>query len=235
VRSQVWEGEQGLTFQKVVRDARFRWIVFRTVKVNISRAWCSKDFSQCVRPVVAEVIGEDLDSRRKIRGYRALASVLKFGDSFHKSTRNVEWRHAHVDVEHDLTKGGASGGVESLEGEKHLTEAILAILFRREKVAILPGSDCRSRGALLDDEVKGRDKRLEVPLPLAQVCIAISVQNSIDLTIREGGGDRSPGKLLGVQLMPKGDFDLIGFRSSGRRSLIGMVDFNFQGLLQLAR
>jgi hypothetical protein len=175
VRLQTWESEHGLTFEKVVRNGRFRWIVFRALEGNSFWTWCSENFSQCICPVVAEVIGDDLDFRRKIRGHCALGSFLKFGDCFHKSTRNVERGHADVDIEHDPSEGGASGGVESLEGKKHLTEAILAILFRREKVTILSSSNCLSGGALLDDEVKGRDKGLEIPLPLGQVGIAKSV------------------------------------------------------------
>jgi hypothetical protein len=64
---------------------------------------------------------------------------------------DVEWFHADVNIENDLSEGGANGEVESLEGKKHLTEAILAILFRREK--ILPNSDRHSGGAPPDNEV----------------------------------------------------------------------------------
>jgi len=110
--------------------------------VNGFRARRSKNFSQCIRPVVAEVCGEDLDFGREIRGHCALGSLLEFGDRLHKSSSNVERRHADVDVEHDLSEGGTSGGVESLEGEKHLTEVALTVLFRREKVTIPPRSNC---------------------------------------------------------------------------------------------
>ena len=101
-----------------------------------------------------------------------MGSVLEPGDCVHKGTRDVEWRHADVDIEHDLPEGGASGGVESLEGKKQLTEAILAILFRRETITILCSSNCLDGSTLLDDEVKGGDERLEVPLPLVQVGVA---------------------------------------------------------------
>ena len=168
VRSQKWESGRGPTSEEVVCDARFLWIVFRAVEVNVSWAGCSKNVSQRVCPVIAEVIGDDLDSRREVRGHCALGSTLKFGYRFHKSTRNVEWGHADVDVEHYLSESGASGGVESLEGKKHWTEVILPILLRREKITVLAGSNCLSGGTLLDDEVKGGDKGLEIPLPLGQ-------------------------------------------------------------------
>jgi len=185
VRSQKQESEHRITFQKVVGNGRFRWIIFRTVKGNCCWTLDPEDFGQCVCPVVAEVIGDDLDSRREIRWHCALGSFLEFGDCVHKSTRNVEWRHADVDVKHDLSEGGAGGGVESLEGEKHPTEVILAILFPREKIPILPGSNCYSGGAPLDDEVKGRDKGLEIPRPLGQVGTTISVQNGIGMTLQK--------------------------------------------------
>ena len=96
-----------------------------------------------------------------------MGSILKFGDRFHKSPSKVERGHADVDVEHDLSERGTSGGVESLEGKKQLTETILAILLRREKVTVPSGSNCLSGSASLDDKVKGGDERLEIPLPLA--------------------------------------------------------------------
>lgn len=101
-----------------------------------------------------------------------MGSLLKFGDCIHKSAGEVERGHADVDVEHDLSERGASGGVESLEGKKQRTEAILAVLLRREKVTVFSGSNCLDGGAFLDDEVEGRDERLEIPLPHGQVGIA---------------------------------------------------------------
>ena len=127
---------RGFTFEEVVGNACFRWIVFRALKGNDFWARRSENFSQRIGPVVTKVIGDDLDSRRKIRGHRALGSFLKSGDCLHKSTRNVERGHADVDIEHGLSERGASRGVESLEGKKHWTEAILAILLRREKISI---------------------------------------------------------------------------------------------------
>ena len=89
-------------------------------------------------PIVPEVSSGDLDPRRKTRGQRALSSVLKFGNRVHKGSGNVERGHADVDIEYDPSEGGASGGVESFEGKKQLTEAVLAILLRREKITVLP-------------------------------------------------------------------------------------------------
>ena len=100
-----------------------------------------------------------------------MGSTLKLGDRVHKSTRNVEWGHADVDVEHDLSEGGASRGIESLEGKKHRAEVILAILLRREKITVLASSNRLSGGTLLDDEVEGGDKGLEIPLPLSKIGI----------------------------------------------------------------
>ena len=80
-----------------------------------------------------------------------MGSVLEPGDCVHKGTRDVEWRHADVDIEHDLSEGGANGGVKSLEGNKHLAEIIPTDLFLREKVTILPSSNCHIGCALLDD------------------------------------------------------------------------------------
>lgn len=172
VRLQTWKSGREPTSEKIVRNVRFLWVIFRTIEENGTWTWCSENFSQRVRPVVPEVIGGDPDFRRKIRGYCALGSILKFGNGIHKSTRNIERGHADVDIEHDLPEGGASGGVESLEGKKQLTEAILAILFRRETITILCSSNCLDGSTLLDDEVKGGDERLEVPLPLVQVGVA---------------------------------------------------------------
>lgn len=101
-----------------------------------------------------------------------MGSLLKFGDRIHKSARKVERGHADVDVEHYLSERGASGGVESLEGKKQRTEAILAVLLRREKVTVLSSSNCLDGSAFLDDEVEGRDERLEIPRPHGQVGIA---------------------------------------------------------------
>ena len=143
------------------------------------------------------MIGGDPNFRRKVRGYCALGSTLKFGDGIHKSTRNIERGHADIDIEHDLSEGGASGGVESLEGKKQLTEAILAVLFRREKITILSSSNCLGGSTLLDDEVKGGDERLEVPLPLGQVGVAKSVW-SVSIALQERRQERSPSKLLRV-------------------------------------
>lgn len=98
-----------------------------------------------------------------------MGSILKSRDRIHKSTRHVEWCHANVDIKHSLPEGGTSGGVESFEGEKHLTETTLAILLRREKITILPSSNCLSGSTFLNDEIKGGDKGLEVPIPLSQV------------------------------------------------------------------
>ena len=172
-------GEHVLTAQKVCRNGHLRLLVLRAIEVNGFRTSCPENFSQCIRPVVAKVCGEDLDFRREIRGHCALGSLLEFGDRVHKSPSDVEWCHADVDVKHDLSKGGTSGGVESLEGEKHLTKAILTILFRREKVTVLAGSNCHVRGVPLDDEVKGRDEGLEIPLPLSQVGVTIAVQGRV--------------------------------------------------------
>ena len=116
-----------------------------------------------------------------------MGSVLEPGDCVHKGTRDVEWRHADVDIEHDLSEGGASGGIESLESNKHLTEIILTVLFLREKVTILPSSNCHIGCALLDDEVKGRDEGLGVPSLLGQVGVAVSVQNKVDTVLQKEG------------------------------------------------
>lgn len=180
--------------------------------------------------------GDDLDSRREFRGQCALGSVLKPGDRFHKSTGNVEWRHARVDIEHHLSEGRTDGEAESPNRVKHLTEAELMYgLPLREKVAIIPASNCDSRGTLPNDEVEGRDQRPEVPPPLAQVFIAISVQNWVDVILRAGRGNCSPSKLLWIQCFAKGDPDLIRSRNGGGRCLfIGVADLNLQGLLQLA-
>ena len=115
-----------------------------------------------------------------------MGSVLEPGDRVHKSSSDVEWRHADVDVEYDLSEGGASGGVESLEGKEHLTEATLTILFRREKVTILARSNCHVGGVPLDDEVKGRDERLEIPFPLGQVGITVPVQGGVGVALQKG-------------------------------------------------
>jgi len=205
-------------------------------KENVSRARCSENFTQCICPVVAKVIGDDPNSSRKTRGQCALGSVLKSGDRFHKSTRNEEWRHAHVDIQHYLSDGRTNAEAVSPNGVKHLTEADLMYrLPLREKVAIIPASNCRSGDALPNDEVEGRDQRLEVPPPLAQVFIAVSVQNRIGMVLRGGRGDCSPSKLLRIQGVAKGDPDLIRPRNGGGRCLfIGVVDLNLQGLLQLA-
>jgi hypothetical protein len=53
---------------------------------------------------------------------------------------------------------------------------ILTILFRGEKVTILPGSNRLSGGTLLDDKVEGRNKGLEIPIPLFQIGMTKSVQ-----------------------------------------------------------
>ena len=126
-----------------------------------------------------------------------MGSLLKFGDRIHKSARKVERGHADVDVEHYLSERGASGGVESLEGKKHLTEAVLTILLRREKITVLSSSNCLSRSTLLDDEIKGGSKREEIPLPLGHVGITKPAQNGISITLR-GKRDHSLGKLLWV-------------------------------------
>jgi hypothetical protein len=164
-----------------------------------------------------------------------MSSVLKFGDGIHKSTRNVERRHADVDVEHNPPEGGASGGIKSLEGKKHGTEAILAILLCGEKVTIFSSLNRRSRCAFLNDEVEGGDERQEIPSPLVQVGIAISVQNRVGMTLKKGRQDRSLVKLFRVQGVRQGDLDFIGFRTIGRCSFVIVVDFQFQGLVQLAR
>jgi hypothetical protein len=132
------------------------------------------------------VVCNDCDSRRKIRGHCAVGSVPESGYGVHKRTGNVECCHADVDVENDLPEGGENGGVESLEGKKHLTEVILAILFRREKITMISDLDCHSGGALPDNNVKGGDKWTEIPPPLSWVGITISVQNGVDITPQEG-------------------------------------------------
>lgn len=125
---------------------------------------------------MAKVISNELDLPGKLRGQPALGVLLELGYRIHKSARNIEWRHADIDIEHDSSKGGASGGVESFEGVKHLTEnVILAILFPREKITILASSNCQSGGTLLDDKVEGRNEGLEIPFPLRQVGITISM------------------------------------------------------------
>lgn len=110
-----------------------------------------------------------------------MGSFLKSGDRLHKGTGNIEWRHADVDIEHNLSEGGASGGVKSLEGNKHTTEVILAVLFLGEKVTVLPSSNCQGGGALLNDEIEGGNKRLEIPFSPGQVGIAISTQVRIGM------------------------------------------------------
>lgn len=115
-----------------------------------------------------------------------MGSVHESGYSVHKRAGNVECRHADVDIEHDLPEGGENGGVESLEGKKHLTEVILAILFRREKVTMISDLDCHGGGALPDNNVKGGDKWMEIPSPPSRVGITISVQNGVDITPQEG-------------------------------------------------
>ena len=190
--------KDGLTASKVLRDARFLWIVFRAIEGDSLWTRRAENFGHFIRPVVAEVIGDDLDSRRKIRGHCTVGSVLKFGDGIHKSTRNVERRHADVDVEHNSPEGGASGGIESLEGMKHGTETILTILLCGEKVTIFSSLNRRSRCALLNDEVEGGDERQEIPSPLGQVRIAISVQNRVGMTLKKGRQDHSLVKLFRV-------------------------------------
>jgi hypothetical protein len=127
-----------------------------------------------------------------------LGSVPESGNGVHKGTRGVERRHADVDVEHDPSEGGKNGGVESLEGKKQLTEAFLAIFFIREKVTMPSSLNCHSGGALSDDEVKGGNKGLEIPLPLNHVGVTISVQNGVDMTPQKGIQKSSPGKVSRV-------------------------------------
>ena len=198
MRSQAQGREQVLTTQKVCRNGHLRLLVFRAIKVDGFWTRCSENFSQRIRPVVAKVCGDDLDFGREVRGHSALGSLLEFGDRVHKSPSEVEWCHADVDVEHDLSEGGTSGGIESLEGKEHLTEAILTILFRREKVTVLAGSNCHVGGVPLDDEVKGRDERLEIPLPLSQIGVTIAVQGRVSMALQKGRQGRLPGKLLRV-------------------------------------
>ena len=164
-----------LTAQKVCRNGHSRLVVF-PIKVNGFWTRRSENFSQRVRPVVAEVRGEDLDFRREVRGHCALGPILEPGDRVHEGSSDVEWCHADVDVEHDLSEGGTSRGVESFEGKEHLTETILTILFRREKVTIPPGSNRHFGCVPLDDEVEGRDERLEIPFSLSQVGITKAVK-----------------------------------------------------------
>ena len=136
----------------------------------------SKNFGQSEYLVVAEMFGHQLDLPRKPRGECALRSLLKFGYRFHQSPSNVEWCHADVDVEHDPPEGGTSGGVESLESEKHLTEGVvLAVLLPGEKVAVLPSSDCLGGCTLLYDKVEGGNKGLEIQLSLSELSVTVPV------------------------------------------------------------
>lgn len=75
---------------------------------------------------------------------------------------------------------------------------ILAILFRGEKVAVLPGSNRFSGGALLNDKVEGGNKGLEIPVPLVQVGITKPVQSEIGVALQEVGQRHSPGKLVRI-------------------------------------
>ena len=149
--------------------------------------------------VVAEVVGDEFNFTRKLGWQRPLGSLLEFRYRLHKTARNVERRHADVDIEHDPSEGGAGGGVESLEGEKHSTEdLILAILLRRKKVSILPGTHRLSGGALLDNKVESGNKWLEIPLPLAQIAMTKSVQGGIGMALQAVGQHHSPGKLVRI-------------------------------------
>ena len=186
MRSQAWESKHRLTALKVLRNGRSRWIVFREIKENSLWPWGSENLGQYICPLIAEVIGDDFDIPRKTRGDCALGSVPESGDGVHKRTRNAECRHAGVDIEYDLSEGGENGGAEPLEGRKHIVEAILAILFRGEKVTITSNLNCHSGGALPDNKVKGGGKRMEIPPPLRRVGITISVQNGIDMTPQKG-------------------------------------------------
>jgi len=183
VRPQAQGREHGLTALEVCRNGHLRLFVFRAIKVNGFRTRFPEDFSQRVRPVVAEVCGDDLDFRRERRGHCALGSILESVDRVHKSPGDVEWCHADVDIEHDLSEGGTSGRIESLEGVEHLAEVVLTILFRREKITILPRANCDVGGPLLDDEVKGRDERLEIPLPLSQVGVTVTAQGGVGMVL----------------------------------------------------
>lgn len=186
MRSQAWESKHRLTTLEVLRNGRSRWIVFREIKENSLWPWGSENLDQYICPLIAEVIGDDFDIPRKTRGDCALGSVPESGDGVHKRTRNAECPHADVYVEHDLSKGGENGRVEPLEGRKHIIEAILAILFRGEKVTMISNFNRYSGGALPDNKVKGGGKRMEIPPPLSWVGVTISAQNGVDMTPQKG-------------------------------------------------
>ena len=113
-----------------------------------------------------------------------MGSLLEPRDRLWKGTRDVEWSHADVHIEHDASEGGANGAVEPLEGEKHLAETVLTILLRREKISIKPNPGSLGGSTPLDDKVEGRDDGLEIPLPLGQIGIAISVQDTFGVALK---------------------------------------------------
>lgn len=65
--------------------------------------------------------GDELNFLRKLGGQCALGPLLESRYGLQKTARNIERRHANVNIEHDPSEGGASGGVESFESKKHLT------------------------------------------------------------------------------------------------------------------